>query len=267
MEKPTRHVVFNPSVRGSLLQYLKQIGRQDDVVAMFDDLQCGPVEPFDPIARERWFDETLRVDFEPGMVAQFNAEFWSRALDPAYRLVAWTTRHHAQDRIGFLLWAARLADQEGEVVDISDLKFNFWSGVQRPLPVALIVPDDFVTHCMFDRAQPMTPNAVTEAKAELARLGREDGAFRQTQNGEILSLPLTAFDDQLIAASTSEFQKAARVIGTAITDLIERGWYVSDLVLAARLMALVEEGRLQARGDPYGEIRFYEVRLPAQLSM
>ena len=34
MTEPTRHIVFHPSMRGSLLQALKTLGRPDEVVAI-----------------------------------------------------------------------------------------------------------------------------------------------------------------------------------------------------------------------------------------
>ncbi|WP_020177722.1 DUF3658 domain-containing protein [Methylopila sp. M107] len=267
MAKPTRHVVFSPSTRGSLLQALKTAGRpEDNVVALFDDLRCGPLEPFDPEARERWLNDEADYGLEPGFVRLWHDEFSSQALDPGHRLVVWTTRRAPQDWVGYLAWLTRLGDAPADVIDISDIVFEGtdWQGVpwRRRQPVPLITPAHFIHYGLFDLARAITPDDRKDALAEWRRLGEENGAFRAVRDGRLTSLPLTAFDDQLVAAASTTFRKAAFVIGTVLGEMHSReDWPVGDLALSARLRTLVEDGRLEAQGDPYGSIRFFEVRL------
>jgi len=62
MPQPIRHVVFNTSGAASLRQALRSAGRDDDVVALMDDLSFGPIEPLDPSSRAKWVAETLGRD-------------------------------------------------------------------------------------------------------------------------------------------------------------------------------------------------------------
>lgn len=264
-DRPIRHVVFNPSARGSLLQALKALGRRDEVVALFDDLRCGPLDLADLAARERWFDDVLDVGFEAGFVRQWHKEFWPKALDPDRRLVVWTTRYSAQDWIGFVVWASRLDDMPAAVIDISDVLFPDWRDpsklVRRAVP--LVTPDEIVEKRLIDLARPVSPQDRADARDEFSRLVSENGAFRSVKGGAPVSLPITAYDDRLLARASPTLRKAARIIGT-LGDLEEQdGWPVGDLPLAARLCVLVEAGKLEAVGDIYGSIRYWEARLPS----
>ncbi|QZO00880.1 DUF1835 domain-containing protein [Chenggangzhangella methanolivorans] len=157
-DRPIRHVVFNPSARASLVEALKSLGRPDEVVALFDDLRCGPLDLGDLPARERWFDEVLGVDYERGLIGQRHTDFWPKALAPDRRLIAWTTRHGAQDWIGFLFWAARLSEALAEVIDISDVLFPDWRDPTslRRRPVARIAPYQIVEQRLIELARPVT---------------------------------------------------------------------------------------------------------------
>lgn len=57
MPQPVRHVVFNASGAASLRQALGIAGRNDDFVALFDNLSFGPIEPLNPSSRARWVGE------------------------------------------------------------------------------------------------------------------------------------------------------------------------------------------------------------------
>ncbi|MFC7051581.1 DUF3658 domain-containing protein [Hansschlegelia quercus] len=269
MARATRHIVFSPSARSSLLQALKAVGRKDDVVALFDDLRCGPLEPLDPVLRGNWFSDVLGVDFEAGLVPLWHQEFWSQSLDPNYRLIAWTNRYATQDHLGFLAWASRLGELPGQVCDISDIDFE-WTDREgnehrQKLSVSLVPPVHFSLYNLFDQARPLRADERTEAAAEWRRIGTENGAFRAVFDGRLTSLPITAFDEALISATSTTLRKAAFVVGTVLWDMGEAaGWCVGDLALAARLAAIVEDGRLEAVGDISRGIRYWEVRRTRQ---
>lgn len=267
MTQPTRHIVFHPSARGSLLQALRSIDRRDDVVALFDDLRCGPLDLTDLAQRERWFDETLGDGSEPGFIPLWHEEFWPKALDPDRRLVAWTTRYGTGDHIGFLAWASRLGDMPAETIDISEFLFVDWRdpSVVGRKSVPLLTPSDVVDKRLLDLARPVSSEDRVWARSELARLTSENGAFRAIKDGAPISLPITAYDERLLANASTTLRKAARIVGETLGDMGEQeGWPIGDLALCARLCALVEAGRLEAVGDIYGSIRYWEAKLPFQ---
>ena len=77
------------------------------------------------------------------------------------------------------------------------------------------------------------------------------------------SAPITFFDSLLMSHATDEWQKVARIVGEALAAEWDDGIFqTGDLVLAARVNALVESGRLEYRGKNPLEMQFSEVRLP-----
>ena len=66
---------------------------------------------------------------------------------------------------------------------------------------------------------------------------------------------------------TDDWQKVAMVVGRALVAQMEDFTFqTGDLLLAARVNALVESGRLEIQGKSALEMQFSQVRLPkAQL--
>jgi len=51
--------VFNPSAAAGLRDALRQSGRDERVVSLFDSLSFGPINPPEPELRRRWVEEEL----------------------------------------------------------------------------------------------------------------------------------------------------------------------------------------------------------------
>jgi len=64
----------------------------------------------------------------------------------------------------------------------------------------------------------------------------------------------------LLAEATSEWRKVARVVGGTMGHNSEPYYQVGDLMLLTRIVALVDEGKLLAEGDPWDMSS--RVRLP-----
>jgi hypothetical protein len=78
----------------------------------------------------------------------------------------------------------------------------------------------------------------------------------------LVSAPISAFDPLLLSCASRNWQKAARIVGEALAKDMEDGLLqTGDLLLIARLRALVETGLLESRGDLL-DIHRCELRLP-----
>ncbi len=76
----------------------------------------------------------------------------------------------------------------------------------------------------------------------------------------MVSAPADCFDALLLAQSTLEWQRMARVIGNTMGHNCEPYIQVGDMMLLTRVVALVEAGKLLADGDPW-DMRSCRVRL------
>jgi hypothetical protein len=87
--------------------------------------------------------------------------------------------------------------------------------------------------------------------------------LRVLDGDKLVSAPISFFDEMLTSLVTEHWQKAARIIGTAMADEMEDGIIQSDdTFLAARLDALARDGRLEIRGGSARDMHVSEVRLP-----
>ena len=120
MAASTLHIVFNPSAAAGLREALRQAGRGERVVGLFDCLSFGPINPPDPELRRKWVEEELGYTGWEEVVGEATS-FWSEALSIGNRRIAWLSRRSAQEYAGFLEWLWRLGEEPTEVVDLTDV--------------------------------------------------------------------------------------------------------------------------------------------------
>lgn len=93
------------------------------------------------------------------------------------------------------------------------------------------------------------------------QLRAENAPLRIIRNDRLCSAPITEFDHLLLSFADEHWRKTARVIGEAMArSWDDNGIQTEDLLLGGRIWALVEAGRLEARGD-LSHWRHSEVRL------
>jgi hypothetical protein len=88
----------------------------------------------------------------------------------------------------------------------------------------------------------------------------ENAPFRVVAPTGLVSAPVDHFDPLLIERATPEWRKIARVVGDTMGNNFAY-MQVGDMMLLARVVALVGEGKLLADGDPW-DMRSCRVRLP-----
>jgi hypothetical protein len=205
----------------------------------------------------------------PELDGQIGA-FWQVSLSREERLIAWFSRRSTADYTGFLEWLWRLGDAPCEIVDVTDVMIvhRRRDGQMSPPELATGVgelsPENFLVNGLLDRAATLDPPARNRYHETWRRLREENAPLRVLTERGIESAPISFFDSLLLSCMTSPWRKTARVVGEALT----KSWADSlrqtgDMVLAARVRALTEAGRLESRGDLF-RIQHSEVRLPSK---
>jgi Protein of unknown function/Domain of unknown function (DUF1835) len=257
------HVVFSSTAAGLLRQALQQADRGGRVVSLDDCLSFGPINPPDPALRIGWVEKELGYTGWEEVVGAATS-FWPEALSRDHRKIAWFSRRSAQEYAGFLEWLWRLGEEPAEVIDLTDvLLAGSGSGpIRQRLAISLgmLSPHLILENDLFDRAEILTPVLRTRYEELWRHLKAENGPLRVLSEGELVSAPLSFFDPLLVSYATPQWKKAARIIGEALVHDLETH-QTGDLVLSARVRALAEAGRLEARGD-LANIRKGELRLP-----
>ena len=242
----TLHVAPYDSAGGSLREALRLAGSQQDVLSFTDDLSHGPIAWSTSRERAAWWSHVREPRLEEDLEA-----FWLHLEAARRRLVVWFGRHCASELAFFLALADRLGDRSYDIVDVTQL-----AGAVGIMPADQLVPQ-------LETARPISPQEAGDARRQWQHLRSQNAPFRVVTPTGLASAPIDHFDSSILEQATREWRGAAYVIGSTMAYNCEPYIQVGDIMLQARLAALVEEGKLLADGDPW-DMRACRVRLPGQ---
>jgi hypothetical protein len=247
----TLHIAPGDSAGGSLIRAIRDAGQDDEVLPFRDDLSCGPIDRDEPSARAAWWDQF----YEASDVAATLGEFWERVATTEDRLVVWFGRHSARELAFFLAWVDRLGERPYQIIDVTGQRLPFRgrdgsTALSRPVQSVSIVQSDAL-RSLLGLDYPITAQDRDESRQRWQRLRSENAPFRIVTEAGLVSASIDYFDPLLLAQATPEWQKVARIVGNTMGYNSEPYFPVSDLMLQARMVALVDDGRLLADGDPW----------------
>jgi hypothetical protein len=268
MTQTVLHFVFTASGAGSLVQALRKAGRKDDqVIAAFDDLSFGPINPVDSSSRAKWVENEFgRTDWID--IPTKSERMWDDALFPDNRKVAWLTRRSAMEYAGFLEWLWRLGDAPCEVVDLSEVEITYGPEHGPPRPPALALslgmlhPDTICRDKLWDLAEPLKDTSREQYRNLWQQLRSENAPLRVIDGDNLASAAISFFDSMLMSHVTDDWQRVARVVGEALAFGMEDCIIgPGDLLFRARIKALAESGRVEIQGGSALEMFVSQVRL------
>jgi hypothetical protein len=258
----TLHIAPGASAGGSLRQAIHDAGRNEDVLSFRDDLSCGPIDSDDLSPRVAWWTRFYGDDWETE-VAPLEA-FWERVATTDDRLVVWFGRHSALEQAFFLSWADRIAERPYSIIDVTGLRLpsNRPDGsraLSRPTPAVSILPP-YQLRSLFGSERQVAAQEVEEARRQWRRLRAENAPFRIVTPAGLVSAPVDHFDPLLMDCVNTEWRKVARVIRDTMGLNSEPYLQTGDIMLLARIIALIDQGKLLAEGDPW-DMQSSRVRL------
>ena len=214
------HVVFTPSGASCLRTALKGAGRDDEVVADFDNLSFGPINPPDA-SRANWVESELGwTGWDE--VASSSETFWREALSPDRRKVAWLSRRSTMEYANFLEWLWRLGNAPCAVVDLTDAMVSHRTehGPPRPprlaISVAMLHHDIIANEELWNLAAPLQTSTRTSYLDLWRQLRDENAPLRVIESGTLRSAPITFFDSLLMSHATDEWQKVTKIVGEGL---------------------------------------------------
>jgi hypothetical protein len=241
----TLHIAPGDSAGGSLIRAIRDAGQDDDVLPFRDDLSCGPIEPDTSSTRAAWWDRF----YEASEAATPLGEFWDRVAATDDRLVVWFGRHSARELAFFLAWVDRLGERPYHIIDVTERPLPFrqrdGSFDLRPAAYVSIVRHEAL-RLLLGSERPITTDERKEISRDWRKLRAENAPFRIVTEGGLASAPLDYFDSWILRQAAPEWRSVARVVGGAMGDNCEPYFQVYDLMLQARVVALVAEGKLLA---------------------
>jgi hypothetical protein len=247
------HVAPGDSAGGNLKDALRTAEQRQEVLSFPDDLSHGPIAWGTSCERAAWWWHV----HEPRVQDDFQA-FWHRVEAARERLVVWFGRHSAAELAFFLALADRLGDRPYDIVDVT--RPGVTSAVVRPAGAVGIVPTDRLM-AYIETARPISPQEASEAGRLWQHLRTQNAPLRIVTATGLASAPIDFFDSAILDQAAREWRSAADVIGSTMAHNREPYMQVGDIMLLARLAALVEEGKLLAEGDSW-DVTACRVRLP-----
>jgi hypothetical protein len=260
------HVMFNPSGAADLRQALAGAGRKDDVITCLDNLSFGPINPPSADLRARWVDTELGYDSWEDVSATIEP-FMAKSLAPDVQPIVWYSKRDTQSFCGFLEWLSRRSDAPVEVVDVTDLSLpgTDINGNTPHLAVSpsLISADNFTQLGLLEMNKALDNSERKRMLAFWQVLKRENSPLRVIEKGGLKSAPIDFFDPLILSLATDVWWKMSLLIGHVLVAFKDNNIHqTGDLLIAARIRALAEAGKMDWRGDLY-DMRKCEVRLPS----
>jgi hypothetical protein len=254
------HVAPGDPAGGNLREALRLAGSQQDVLSFTDDLSHGPIAWDTSRERAAWWAHVHEPRLEDDLEA-----FWLRLETANRRLVVWFGRHCASELAFFLALADRLGDRSYDIVDVTNLQWTFTrpdgtSAVSQPAGAVGMIPTDQLV-AQLETAHPISSQEASDARRLWQHLRSQNAPFRVVTPTGLASAPIDHFDASILEQAAREWRSSAYVIGSIMAHNCDPYMQVGDIMLLARLVALVEEGKLLADGDPW-DMRACRVRLP-----
>ena len=238
------HVAPGESAGGNLREALRLAGHQQEVLSFPDDLSHGPIAWSTSRERAAWWSHVHEPRSEDDLEA-----FWLRLETANRRLVVWFGRHAASELAFFLALADRLGDRSYDIVDVT----------QAAGAVGIAPTDQLVAQ--LEAARPISVHEASDAGHLWQHLRSQNAPFRVVTPTGLASAPIDHFDAAILEQAAPEWRSSAYVIGSTMAHNRTPYRQVDDVMLLARLVALIEERKLLADGDPW-DMRACRVRLP-----
>jgi hypothetical protein len=240
------HVLPSLPAASSARQALRQIGANEKVIGITDDLGYGPIGG-DCALRRAWLNETFGDGW--GELADIAELEWQQVLSAPMRPVIWTCRSDAGDHAGFLEFLWRIGDRVFDVIDATGVVVRTASGIAKIPRLGCVPPAQIIDAGLLHRRERMTPDAIAAARENWARLRAENAFLRITENDRLVSKPMSYFDARLLGRVPTGWERAARVVGEAMTELARDGCFLGDYFIWSRYLSLEAEGALEIAGE------------------
>ncbi len=260
------HIVFGDSAKGTLRYFLShhQNEWQGEIINFGGDYSVGPISEMDTKAGMRKRIEWIRALFKSVVFEECFEDFEGYLLEPVHaieyiesdtKVVIWHGEN-TNEQVGLRYVLSLLKNKHLYEVNVSDSYVNNqYGGQYKPRNVAECSPE--VVGSLMNTIKKIETDKQKNLLHEWQTLRMTKENLRILKDGKIIGVDETFYDDALLANCTSEFQKAAKIVGMTMGHSEQ---FVGDTYLDDRVRKLIEAGKLEYQGE-FRELRLFDIRL------
>jgi hypothetical protein len=255
------HVTFSAHAGEVVILALAKMGSDHRVISLQDDLGYGPIDPVDTRLRAEFEREAFVFDV-PTDVSTSVTEFWNQTITSSEH-VLWFSRRSVRELTGYMEWIFR-CPKPPLVVDIDKIDFGYPRGKRPPSSVGVLSPDRIVASQATRYAHRLSTSTLDSDSSAWLAQKHENSPLRILTDTGLESVSIKYFDTLILACSANDWLPSVRVVGDALTRLIEEDAYAQarDHLIIGRLRRLVLDGALEANGDVFSGLSDIYIRRP-----
>ena len=235
------HVTWGESRAESVRGALHLHGEEAQVIALSGALNVGPLDPTGSGVRQAWAKANLRDDDPEKDWSEPDAP-WGAATSPSTHPVYWVCLSDAAEHASFLAFATRMAGRPFDIVDATEVNVPAPSGSSPVRSLGQLRPAEIVACGLHARRRPVSDAQGEAASAAWKRLQRENAPLRVVLERQLVSVPITHFDNVLVGQARSGWELIiellARTLNHLDNEVTPPGRGISCEFLFARVLAL-----------------------------
>lgn len=259
------HIVIGDSAAGSIKLALRDT--LDSYIALPPNFGEGLVKDLLTMEglsnRIEWFTKNYQCDWS------FYGDMSRMALDAIYEVteeeVTIWTANNASEQFGLAIVCFLLQDKHCKIyeMNLTDNIAKLTQG-QTIRHTGEVIAEQMKKMLLLDMKKQLTKAEVTKLARQAEQLMAGDSVLRRWQDGQIVELEETFYDELILKYAFNyqqkvgqEYFKAIRLIGEIFG---QEESILSDAWIDYRIRTLVAEGKLEAIGN-LKEIQMYDIRV------
>lgn len=262
--KKAIHLVSSVSAKGNLQNYFetKYPDEKIEIHSIHESLAIGPLNDLHSTSdfkayADYWIAVEQICDHESTLFSDgyFNSDNYFKRFTTDFSkdnpLIIWHG-NSADEKLMFYRYCSLLNDRELHHLDLNKWSEN--SGKIYFNSLAEINPKDL--DGIFSILKKVEDDEQTFFAKEWQRLKNDQKLNRILRDGKLISVNEDYYDQEILANSTSEFQKASKIIGDTMEQYETT---VGDYYLWYRIHVLIKQNVLESRGSAV-TMRSLEIR-------
>lgn len=260
------HITFGDSAAGVLKYFFSTNENQwkGEIINFREDYSIGPINQINTeIGLEKrieWFEKMFKEVWEEEYLKNIEKEFIQtyakiKSIEPNSTVVIWYGEN-TSDQVGLRYLSALLKENELYEVNVSKSLIEDYNGNKyNPSCLAECAPEQ-IAHVILT-IKKIDKERCSYLMSEWEVLNAAEENLRILKDNTIIGAEESYYDDAILSNCTSDFRKAAKVIGDTMGKSDQ---LIGDTYVDYRVRQLIKDGKIEFCGQ-LKTMRDFEIRV------